>query len=73
MKLLKYLLILQLFALTFSCKTPEDILYFQNAKDLEKITVKNVTPILFNTGDLLSIYVSAVDMETALPFKISLY
>jgi len=71
MKTLKYLLIFQVFILFFSCKAPGDVVYFQNTKHLEQITIKKIPQAIFEVDDLISIYVSAIDMQTALPFNLS--
>ncbi len=54
----------------FSCKTKHDVLYFQNSTNLEQIAAtKSFTPV-FKIDDILSIVVSASDMEAARPFNL---
>lgn len=72
MRLINYFLATVLYLSFFSCKAPEDVVYFQGTKDLEKIVIKKDTETIFKTDDLISIYVSAIDMETARPFNLSL-
>ena len=55
----------------FSCKTPVDVAYFQDTKNLEKITSSNTFSPVFKSDDILSISVSAADMDTARPFNLS--
>lgn len=54
----------------FSCKAPKDIVYFQNSQHLEEIASSNTfTPVL-KVDDVLSIQVSASDMDAARPFNL---
>ena len=57
--------------LFFSCKTPLDVAYFQDTQNLEKITSANTFSPVFKSDDILSITVSAADMDTARPFNLS--
>lgn len=60
-----------LITLFFSCKTPLDVAYFQDTKNLEKINSSNTFSPVFKSDDILSITVSAADMDTARPFNLS--
>lgn len=60
-----------LITLFFSCKTPVDVAYFQDTKNLEKITSPSTFSPVFKSDDILSITVSAADMDTARPFNLS--
>jgi len=53
-----------------SCKTPTDIVYFQNTSDLEKISSDNSFTPTFKVDDVVSILVSATDMDAARPFNL---
>jgi len=68
MRLIRFFLIVSLLA---SCSAPKDIVYFQDAKNLDVTTLRNDAPIVFKEGDIISIFVSAVDMETTIPFNSS--
>ncbi len=57
--------------LFFSCKTPLDVAYFQDTKNLEKIPSSNTFSPVFKSDDILSITISAADMDTARPFNLS--
>ena len=62
-----------LFGLVFflqCCKTPEDVLYFQNSQNQEKLTSKNSFTPVFKVDDIISITVSATDMDAARPFNL---
>ncbi len=69
MHLYKFVLFLTVSSLFFSCKTPVDVVYFQDSKNLEKIVSKNSFTPVFKVDDILSILVSATDMEAARPFN----
>ncbi|QKX06851.1 polysaccharide export protein [Aquimarina sp. TRL1] len=68
---------LRLFALisivvsVFSCKTPTDVVYFQNSDNLEEIVSKNSFTPVFKVDDIISVLVSATDMEAARPFNMT--
>lgn len=62
--------ILGVIALSFSCKSPTNVVYFQESNNLEKVPVKNsFTPVL-KVDDVVSIMVSASDMDAARPFNL---
>lgn len=63
-------IILLLAVFTFSCKTPTDVVYFQESKDLEKIKSANSFTPVFKVDDVVSITVSATDMDAARPFNL---
>ncbi len=66
----RFLFLLLLLVSIISCKTPTDIVYFQNASNLEKINSSNsFTPVL-KVDDVVSILVSASDMDAARPFNL---
>lgn len=58
-------------SLIFSCKAPEDIVYFQNTNNLEKVTTVKAFEPTFKIGDIISVSVSAADMDTARPFNLA--
>ena len=66
----KFFFLLLLFISIISCKTPTDIVYFQNASDLEKITSTNSFTPTLKVDDVISILVSASDMDAARPFNL---
>lgn len=66
----KFLLLLVVSTFIFSCKTPTDVVYFQNSKDLEKINSTNSFTPVFKVDDVVSILVSATDMDAARPFNL---
>ncbi len=66
----RFFLLLLLTLLIFSCKTPTDVVYFQNASDLEKITSTNSFTPTLKVDDVISILVSASDMDAARPFNL---
>lgn len=70
MHLHKLLLLLFVSIFIFSCKTPTDVVYFQESKDLEKIKSKNSFTPVFRVDDVVSILVSATDMDAARPFNL---
>ncbi len=66
----RILFLIVLLVAVSSCKTPTDIVYFQNVSDLEKINSTNsFTPVL-KVDDVVSILVSASDMDAARPFNL---
>ena len=54
----------------FSCKTPENVVYFQDSSNLEKISSTNSFTPVFKVDDIVSIFVSAADMDAAVPFNL---
>jgi len=70
MRSYKILLVLVSLIAVFSCKTPTDVVYFQNSQDLEKISSKNSFTPVFKVDDIVSILVSATDMDAARPFNL---
>src|SRR5690606_1925736 len=77
MKLLKYYSVKKIFILSLvfctliSCESTKDIVYFQNANDLETNVNVDTFESRFKIGDIVSIYVSTFDMEAASPFNLS--
>ncbi|WP_010179276.1 polysaccharide biosynthesis/export family protein [Aquimarina agarilytica] len=57
--------------LFFSCKTPEDVAYFQNVKNKDEVSLINSFEPVFKIDDIISVSVSATDMDTARPFNLS--
>ncbi len=66
----RFLLLLLLLISIFSCKTPTDVVYFQNSENLEKITSTNSFTPIFKVDDIVSISISAPDMDAARPFNL---
>ncbi|MFD2562430.1 polysaccharide biosynthesis/export family protein [Aquimarina rubra] len=66
----KFLLLLVVSTFIFSCKTPTDVVYFQNSNDLERIKSTNSFTPVFKVDDVVSILVSATDMDAARPFNL---
>lgn len=60
-----------IFCMFFSCKAPLDVAYFQDTKNAEEITSINSFEPIFKSDDVISITVSAADMDTARPFNLS--
>lgn len=54
----------------FSCKVPENVVYFQNSTDLEKISSTNSFTSVFKVDDIVGIMVSAADMDAVRPFNL---
>ncbi len=66
----RFLLLPLLIISIFSCKAPEDVVYFQNSANLEKINSKSSFTPVFKVDDIVSIFVSAGDMDAARPFNL---
>ncbi len=66
----KYLTILSVVLTITSCVSTKKIVYFQNGDDV----IENETVVIFEpkiqVGDMLRIYVSAIDTEAATPFNL---
>ena len=60
-----------IFCTLISCESTKDIVYFQNANDLETNVNVDTFESRFKIGDIVSIYVSTFDMEAASPFNLS--
>lgn len=54
----------------FSCKTPTDVVYFQNSENLENIPSTNTFTPVFKVDDIVSILISAGDMDAVRPFNL---
>ncbi|MEW7278483.1 polysaccharide biosynthesis/export family protein [Aquimarina sp. 2201CG1-2-11] len=54
----------------FSCKAPTNVVYFQNSENLEKIPSTTTFTPVFKVDDIISILVSAADMDAARPFNL---
>ncbi len=57
--------------LIFSCKSREEVVYYQNIDAMAKAEQSNSYEIKIQPDDLLLIIVSADDPETAIPFNLS--
>lgn len=66
-KTLPFLVVL----LLFSCKSREEMVYYQNIDGLAQVERANSYEIKIQPDDLLTIIVSADDPETAIPFNLS--
>jgi polysaccharide export outer membrane protein len=66
-KTLPFLVVL----LLFSCKSREEMVYYQNIDGLANVEQSNSYEIKIQPDDLLTIIVSADDPETAIPFNLS--
>jgi len=66
----RLLFLLAVSVVIFSCKTPTDIVYFQNTENLEKIASTNTFTPVFKVDDVIGILVSATDMDAARPFNL---
>jgi polysaccharide export outer membrane protein len=53
-----------------SCATKKDVVYFQNAKDFETIVNTDTFTPKFKINDIVSINVSAYDLEAVRPFNL---
>ncbi len=67
----KFLFLLLLLISVISCKVPGDVVYFQDSKDLEQITSTNSFTPVFKVDDIVSILISASDMDAARPFNLA--
>jgi polysaccharide export outer membrane protein len=63
-------LFLFLVIVVFSCKTPENVVYFQNSADLEEISSTNSFTSVFKIDDIIGVMVSATDMDAVRPFNL---
>ena len=68
-KAIKMLCLVGLF-LTISCTTKKDILYFQNVKNFETIVDTDTFTPRFKINDIVSINVSAYNLESVKPFNV---
>ena len=66
----RFLILSIVLVFTFSCKVPKDVVYFQNSTDQEKIQSTNSFTPVFKVDDIVSIVVSAADMDAARPFNL---
>ncbi len=57
-----------LISLCFSCKTREQLVYFQNSASTQETVQKNYTPVI-RTDDFLAISITCDDLEAAIPFN----
>ena len=53
-----------------SCASKQDIVYFQNAKNFETIVDTDTFTPRFKVNDIVSIFVSAFDLEAVKPFNL---
>ena len=68
-KLTRFLLI-SLTGFCLSCATRKEVAYFQNATDYETLVETNTFEPRLKVDDLLSIYISANDIESTTPFNL---
>ena len=69
-KTIKYLSIISLILLVTSCASPKKMIYFQDLEGAEiEETIVNFEPKI-QIGDILTINVSAIDAEAAIPFNL---
>lgn len=54
----------------FSCKTKKDVVYFQNAKNFETIVNTDTFKAKLKVGDILSIFVSTLDLTVTKPYNL---
>ncbi len=66
----RFLLLFVVLISVFSCKVPENVVYFQNSANLEKISSTNSFTSIFKVDDIVGILVSAADMDAARPFNL---
>ena len=65
----RFFLLIFCFGLVFSCKTPEDVIYFKNSSDQEALSAMAKFEPVFKPNDLVSILVSSPDAISAQPFN----
>ncbi|WP_372754894.1 polysaccharide biosynthesis/export family protein [Mariniflexile sp.] len=53
-----------------SCKTKQDVVYFQNAKSFETIVNTDTFKAKLKIGDIVSIYISTIDPTVTQPYNI---
>ena len=53
-----------------SCASKKEVVYFQNTGDFETIVDKNSFTPKFKVDDVVSIYVSTLDLEVSAPFNL---
>ena len=53
-----------------ACATKKDVVYFQNAKDFETIVNTDTFKAKLKVGDILSIYVSTLDLTVTKPYNL---
>lgn len=67
----KFIILLLLSVIITSCRTQKDLLYFQNVNDVINNTPELYTDPGIQTGDALTIIVSAFNPELANPFNLT--
>ncbi len=69
-KIKKFVFFLIVAIILNSCASTHDVVYFQNAKNLDTgVNTESFTP-RFKINDIVSIYISTFDMEAASPFNL---
>lgn len=53
-----------------SCASKKDIVYFQNAKNFETIVDTDTFKAKLKVGDIVSVYVSTIDLEVTKPYNL---
>ncbi|WP_142786040.1 polysaccharide biosynthesis/export family protein [Changchengzhania lutea] len=69
-KYFKILFALSCLVILNSCATKKDVVYFQNAKNFETIVDTDTFKAKLKTGDIVSIYVSTLDLTVTQPYNI---
>lgn len=59
-----------LLLLVFSCASPKNVVYFQDAGSYETLVNENTFTSKFKVDDLVSIHVSTLDPEASVPFNL---
>lgn len=66
----RFLICFVLVLLTVSCASRKDIVYFQDIEDIDKLASRVIYDPVLQPDDLLTITVSALNMETVMPFNL---
>lgn len=70
--ILRYPLVLLTFCMILgSCASRKEVVYLQNFSDMETVVNTDTFEPRFKVNDIVSIYVSAFDMEAVAPFNLS--
>ncbi len=67
----KFLFLFLVVISVVSCKVPTDVVYFQESKNLEQIPATGSFTPVFKVDDIVSILVTATDMDAARPFNLA--
>ncbi len=66
----RFLFLVLVLVSVFSCKVPTDVIYFQDSANKEEISSSNSFTPVFKVDDIVSILISAADMDAARPFNL---